>query len=172
MSEISISQLMVPLGERQQVGLDDSLKDVFMALERAREKYEAGSGEGYGDLCIMAVDESGGIVGKLSMWDAISALEPERRRQLDSLSMVDDRGLSESPLRFLAAKATGIRVRDIMQPIAETAFIDESASMDQAVHQLIRGDHFALLVTRAGVPCGLLRLGDVFQVISREMGRL
>ena len=51
----------------------------------------------------------------------------------------------------------------------EGELIEESASLNQAVHQIISGHHQSLLVTRGGNMVGILRLADVFHEVSNRI---
>jgi CBS domain-containing protein len=47
--------------------------------------------------------------------------------------------------------------------------ITESASLDEAIHQMVLGHHQSLLVTRDDRIVGILRLTDVFAAIYHAM---
>jgi len=56
-----------------------------------------------------------------------------------------------------------------MQAPTEGEYVEQDASLDIAVHQLVLGNHLALLVTKAKEIVGILRLTDVFGVVLRAM---
>jgi hypothetical protein len=49
-------------------------------------------------------------------------------------------------------------------------FVAEDASLGKAVHQLVRGSHQSLLVTRGDEVIGLLRLTDLFAAVAGIIG--
>ena len=51
----------------------------------------------------------------------------------------------------------------------EGEYIDESASLGEAIHQLVMGRHQSLLVTREKDIVGILRLTDVFKYIFQTL---
>ena len=56
-----------------------------------------------------------------------------------------------------------------MQAPTEGEYVEQDASLDIAVHQLVLGNHLALLVTKTREIVGILRLTDVFGAVSRDM---
>jgi CBS-domain-containing membrane protein len=56
-----------------------------------------------------------------------------------------------------------------MQATAEGECIDQEASLDLAIHQLVFGNHYSLLATDAGHIVGILRLADVFAAVFHSM---
>ncbi len=56
-----------------------------------------------------------------------------------------------------------------MQAPSEGEFIDQEASLEIAVLQLVTGHHLSLLVTRGKKIAGVLRLTDVFAAIFHTM---
>jgi predicted transcriptional regulator len=44
--------------------------------------------------------------------------------------------------------------------------VDESASLDEAIHQLVMGRHQSILVLDQNKIVGILRLTDVFETVS------
>ena len=56
-----------------------------------------------------------------------------------------------------------------MQAPSEGEFIDQEASLEIAVLQLVMGRHLSLLVTHANKIVGILRMSDVFAAIFHTM---
>ena len=122
------------------------------------------------------------VIGKLSQWDFIRALEPRYNEIVDfkSLvrfgfstrfirSMVEDQGLWQKPLDNLCQRASQIRVKDVMYTPAEGEYVQEDATLDEGIHQLVIGHHQSLLVTRDSKVVGVLRLSDVFSEVCAIM---
>ena len=51
----------------------------------------------------------------------------------------------------------------------EGEYVDEDATQDEAIHQLVLGHHQSLLVTKEGKITGILRLSDVFEAVFFKM---
>jgi CBS domain containing-hemolysin-like protein len=58
-----------------------------------------------------------------------------------------------------------IKVKEIMYTPTEGEYVDDEATLDQAIHQLVIGRHQSLLVTKGEDIVGILRLTDVFAEI-------
>jgi len=56
-----------------------------------------------------------------------------------------------------------------MYSLEEGEYVDESASIADAIHQLILGHHQSLLVSKANKVIGILRLSDVFKLVCDVM---
>jgi predicted transcriptional regulator len=80
-----------------------------------------------------------------------------------------ERRLQGVPLKDLYVRTAGLKVEDFMQSPTEGEYVEQDASLDIAVHQLVLGNHLALLVTKAREIVGILRLTDVFGAVSSDM---
>ena len=167
-----IKDLMVPLSEYATVSQDATLKDAVLALEDAQDKFRH---KKYLHRAILVLDETGQPIGKMSKWDIIRAIEPRYSEITDSSSLtrfglnagfirsiIESQGLWQKPLDNLCDKASQTYVKDIMYTPAEGEFVDEEASLNAGIHQLVMGHHQSLLVTRGKEVIGVLRLTDVF----------
>jgi Mg2+/Co2+ transporter CorC len=80
--------------------------------------------------------------------------------------------LWEKALENLCEKAIHLKIKDIMYAPGKGEFVNESDTMDEAIHRLIIGRHHSLLVTAehdAREIVGVLRLVDVFEFVSDAM---
>ncbi|MFH0845750.1 MAG: CBS domain-containing protein, partial [Pseudomonadota bacterium] len=127
-------------------------------------------------------DKNHHIVGKLSQRDVIKSLEPKYDKIGDfrgisrfgltpefMRSMVKNYALWESPMQDVCKKAAKIKVKDIMYAPTEGEYVEEEATIDQGIHQLIVGHHQSLLVTRGKDIIGVLRLTDVFKEVCNNI---
>ena len=80
--------------------------------------------------------------------------------------MMEEYELWKAPLEDLCRKAANVKLGSIVAAPLEGEFIDQDASLDKAVHQLIMGHHQSLLVTSKGRIVGILRLTDVFKEVT------
>ncbi len=60
-------------------------------------------------------------------------------------------------------------VRDFMYTPTEGEYVSEDETLDEAIHQLVMGQHQSLLVTRDEEIVGVLKLTDVFAAIFHVM---
>ncbi len=183
MKTIAVRDLMVPLEEYATVSEDATLFEAVSALEQAqgmldRKRYL------YLHRAVLVYDKNKNIVGKISQWDALRALEPkyENLGDMGRLSragfsprflktMLQQESLWDRPLRDVCAKGASLKAKTFMHTPTEGEYIDDSASLDQAIHQLVMGHHQSLLVTRGKEKeiVGILRLTDVFAEIFQIM---
>jgi CBS domain-containing protein len=77
--------------------------------------------------------------------------------------------MQNEPLTDICKKTTRIKVEDVMHAPTEGEYVEEDTSLDIAIHQLVRGSHMSLLVTRKNDIVGILRLTDVFAAIFHTM---
>jgi CBS domain containing-hemolysin-like protein len=172
---IAVKDLMVPLEEYATVFEDATLYEAVMALEKAQEEFDHTK---YRHRAILIYDKNKKIVGKLSQLDVLRALEPKYGEMGDQKSlsrfgfspkflksMLEQYSLWNEPLSDICRKASKLIVKDFMYTPTEGEYVEESASLNQAIHQLVMGHHQSLLVTRGEGIVGVLRLTDVFSAI-------
>jgi CBS domain-containing protein len=174
-----VRQLMIPLSEYATVSKDASLYEAVLALEEAVAAFDPTR---HRHRAILVYDENNRIVGKISQIDVLRALEPgyDEIVKSDSFtrlglspmyqqSLIDQFALWNKPLSDLCLKAAEMKVETFMQTPTEGERVDENASLDGAIHQLIMGKHQSLLVTREKEIVGILRLSDVFMAIVKNI---
>jgi CBS domain-containing protein len=176
----SVKDLMVPLSEYATVPKDSTLFDAVTALEQAQAEFDATR---YRHRAVLVLDENQQVVGKLSQLDVLRALEPKYTEMLGTnqthhrigftktfmKSILDQYKMWDSPLNDICRKAGGCPISSVMHTPTEGEYIDEGAALDEAIHQLVMGDHQSLLVTRDKEITGILRLTDVFAAVFHAM---
>ncbi len=179
MKEVKAKDLMVPLHDYATVFEEATLYEAVLALEEAQQRFDQRRDR---HRAILVYDNNKKIVGKLSQLDVIRALEP-KYDQLGDLTTIARHGytpdfikslmkkfsLWEKPLDDICRKAHHIKVKHIMYTPTEGEYVDEDATLDEAIHQLIIGRHQSLLVTRGREIVGILRLRDVFREICTRI---
>lgn len=179
METTKVKDLMVPLEQYVCVSEDATLYEAVLAMEDARTRTAA---QGHPHRAVLICDKTGRVVGKLGYLDVLRSLEP-RYSELSDLKKVSGFGLSaefmksmmnkydlwKAPLEDLCHKATQVKLGSIVAAPLEGEFVDEAATLDQAVHQLIMGHHQSLLVTSNDRIVGILRLTDVYDEVTRRM---
>lgn len=171
---------MVSLSEYATVDDTASLYEAVLALEKSQNEQK---GARYPHRAVLILDKSGQVIGKLSQTDVLRALEPkyEEMQERSGLAMygfsrkfmkslLSNYQLWNSPLEDICAKAGEISVARFMKKPTEGEYIDEDASLDEAIHQLIFGYHQSLLVCgKDDKVSGILKLSDVFASVSATM---
>jgi len=176
-----IKDLMVPLEEYATVSQDATMYEVIHALEDAQEKMDANRYK-YLHRGVLVYDENNKIIGKCGQLDILRGLEPKYKGMGDPAvlaragfsidflhSMMDQYSLFSSTIEAVCDKAKSMKVRDFMVTPSEYDYVEESASLNVAVHFMVMGHLQSLLVTRAEKIVGILRLTDVFMEIFQKM---
>ncbi|MCW7754819.1 CBS domain-containing protein [Desulfobotulus sp. H1] len=191
MKNVMVKEVMIPLDEYTTISGEQSLYDAMLVLEDALKAVKATCGEGH--RAVLVFDDKGEIVGKLSHLDVLRAMEPKYFEVGDGSPMslglsrfglspkfmkglLEQFSLWDKPLKDIAKKTSRIKVKDVMYTPSAGEYVDEEATLDEGVHQLLLGQHQSLLVTRGEghKVVGILRLGDVFvkavELIREEKG--
>lgn len=179
MDKTTVRELMVPLSEYPVVSEDATLYEAVVALEKAQDEYDKTR---YRHRAVLVRDKKKQIVGKMSQWDLIKSLEPKYEAfgdmRLTSLSgvspellrtMMKEYSLWQDDLEALCHRVAGKKVRDIMYRPTEGEKVEENATLGEALHALIVGHHQSLLVTKRKTIVGILRLTDMFKLLSEKI---
>jgi len=170
-----VKDLMVKLSEYATVKKEATLFEAVMALEKAQEEFDKNK---YQHRAILVYDDDKKVVGKVSILDVLTALEPKYKDIGDPgilsrsgfnpqflKDMREQYALWDGPLHDISRKAYYIKVKDFMNVPSEREFVDEEVTLDEAIHQLVVGHHHSLLVTEGGNIVGILRMVDVFHKV-------
>ena len=183
MQSIAVKDLMVPKDQYASVTGDATLRDAALVLRQAQKLGQSVDPGRHRDRAILVLDETGRVIGKLSMLNVLRGLLPQYERQQGALasSMAASRvgsartfldtqekraGLWANPLANLVSKAARVLVRDLVRPFGAGETVDEESPLDSALNQMVVGRYQSLLVTRNGEITGILRLTDVYEAIS------
>ena len=179
MKTVTIKDLMVPLSKYATVNEEATLQEVIAALEAAQVRFDRGR---YPHRAVLVLNDQGNIVGKVGQIDILRALEPKYdgleqqssrfhtgfSRQFMK-SMMESYHLWQQALQDICYKAADRKVKTFMVTPSEGEFVDENATLDEAIHQLVMGRHQSVLVLRQKKIVGILRLTDVFETVSNIM---
>jgi CBS domain-containing protein len=180
-TDLIVKDVMVPLEEYATVDEEATLYDAVMALEKVQQVFDR-SIHKYLHRAVLVLDKDKKVVGKISQLDVLRALEPKYREIGDPgklsrtgfspqfmKSMLQQFALWDRPLSQICSKGAKIKVKEFMYTPTEGEYIDEKASLGEAIHQLVMGHHQSLLVTGEKSIVGILRLTDVFMTVFEEM---
>ena len=179
MSEFCVKELMVPLSEYATVPEGSTLFEAVLALEKAQEEFDHTK---YKHRGVLILNKKKRVIGKLGQLDVLRALEPkeEDANEINELSQLGfssnfvrklrtQRRMTAAPLKDLCSQASKLKVEDFMQTPSEGEFIEQEASLEMAVMQLVTGRHLSLLVTRDQEIIGILRMTDAFAAVFHTM---
>lgn len=183
MESSTLQELMVPIAEYATVSEDANVFEAINALEDAQKAFHPNR---YRHRAILVLDSKKRVAGKLNQHDVIQALEPQYKKSKErSKRVLGHFGFGESfiepvstlymvdnPLHNLYQKTFEQNVKEFMHVPTKEEYIEDSASMNEAIHRLIIGQHHSLLVTDGSETVGVLRLTDVFELIHLRLKAL
>lgn len=175
MDVITVKEIMMPVEEYPSIAEDATIYDAFMKLEEAMHGPERPNRE---HRSLIVVNKEGLVIGKLTYFDLLKSLEPKysnlgdtqnvSRFGVSSEFMTFVRkhfGLWEGSFQELCRKALHFHVKEAVPEAAPSLFIDENATVADAVHQLVLEQEMSLLVTRENEVVGIVRLIDAFDTV-------
>lgn len=177
MAERKVKDLMLSLAEYATVAEGSTLAEALRALRRAQPGAETGL---HRHRAVLVLDGAGRVVGKLTHWAVLRALEPKlvTARDMDSLARA---GLSAEFIRSMTERmprppeafegmcrvAARVRARDAMLPVDDA--LDEETPLTDAIRFLVLSHAQSTLVARHGEVVGILRLTDVFDAVATQI---
>lgn len=177
MQSVKVKDIMVPTSEYTTVSKDATLYDALKILGNALAEFTKSKNK---HRAVLVLDSEGRVVGKLSQIDVLRGLEPGYREvkppaelkhwalsKETITNMMKDLHLWQRPLEDICKKSDSIYVRDIMYTPAEGEYVNQQASLDEAIHQFVVGHHQSLLVVEDNTVTGILRLTDVFNSLVK-----
>lgn len=181
MKEKKVKEVMIPLSDYATISEDATLAEAIKELVEAQRdtKYTRKH------RAVLAYDADNNITGKLSIRCIFRALEPKYRQfehpdkhtmstdlsrfgfNEDFLrSLVDNFNLWDETLEELVEKSANRKVKDVMYQPGDGEYVYEDATVAEAVHQFILGCHQSLLVLKNDEVSGVIRLVDLFDIVS------
>jgi CBS domain-containing protein len=155
------------------------LTEAAQVLKKVQNEYEQNRKR---HRILLISDANGKIVGKLSQLDVLRALEPKGKHVEDSTSlsrfgvsseylkpMFDLCGFWGKPLIDVCKEAGNLKVERLILYTSEGDYIDENASLPEAIHGLGLEHHQSMLVTRDSKIVGILRQTDLFKEVVETL---
>jgi CBS domain-containing protein len=175
-----VKGLMLQLSEYATVSKDATLAEAVLALKKSHDEFDKSR---YRHRAVLVLDETGSVIGKVGFTDILKGLEPKYDEMLSDKgamhvgftrsfqkTMLESLKLWEDPMEHICRKAAQKKVASFIKPISEGEYIEEKASLNEAIHQLVLGHHQSLLVVGEGKKItGILRLTDVFEAVTQEI---
>ena len=182
MKDKKAREIMIALSDYATVSEEDTLGTTVRALKKAREEKKYA----HKHRAVLVYDKNQNIVGKVSIRCILQSLEPKYCHIQNSdghdiglsrfgfsddflNSMVKNFCLWDESLEELVKHASTLKVKDIMYTPSNGEYVDEEASLAEVLHQFILGCHQSLLVTKDKKVTGVLRLVDMFKLVSEAL---
>jgi len=179
MEQTVVKDIMVPVSNYATVSKNANLLEAMHALENENMKHE---GRPYRHRAVLVLGNSGKVLGKISQIDIMAALEPNYLKMGPDLGMnrigfsmtfiraVKDKfKLWDRPLSNLFDELKRVKVADVMYTPADHQKVNESDTLETAMHQIIMGRHHSLLVIRKRNIVGILRSTDLFNSLYDQI---
>jgi hypothetical protein len=175
MKEIPVKDIMIPISDYVTVKKQERLTEVLSAIEKARL---AKGRRAHRDAVV--VDDNGALCGKVTMIDIFRALEPnypkvQRARREQTLTdavvrrAVKERRCWMEPVEDVCARGAAVTVAEAMHVPEASEYIQETDGIEKALSLYVMGVHQPLIVQDGQTVTGLLRFGDVFEVVRERL---
>jgi len=176
MKNIQVKEIMIPISDYVTVKKENSLIDLLQALETDQRTKK---GHTHRDAIVM--DNDNNFTGKVTMIDIFQVLEPKYKKIdpappfrgvitrafiMDALKNFD---LWTEPMKNIRERAEKLKVKDAMHIPDDAEYIEEDDTLEKALHQYVMGVHQPLVVQDKRMTVGLLRFGDLFEVIRKRI---
>jgi len=175
MKDIKVKEVMIPISNYVTVEQSDSLVGVLQALEAA---LQSKSEHAHRDAIV--VDENGVFTGKVTMLDLFRAMEPnykevdlhQKKGVLTEdfvMKSVKDFALWMEPTKSICERGVSLRVSEVMHTPEKTEYIQEDDTLEKALHLYVMEVHQPLIVKNGNTVTGILRFGDLFETIRKDL---
>jgi CBS domain-containing protein len=181
-----VKTVMAPIEEYNTIDAEAPLCDAIFLLKNNFNKITSGE-KGTFHKTLFVTDATGAITGKLSIFDLIRGLVPERAKA-PAISRTFYRSLSERQLavadevgrlreRFdwldktfldLVREETQKKVKEVMSPIHP--LLEEDDTLNKAIYVMFKENIRQPLVVRDGRIVGVINIMDIFPVILETAG--
>ena len=176
MNKTQVQEIMIPILNYVTVQKENTIVEVLQSLEQARR-----SENEHAHRDAIVVDANGVFIGKVTMIDVFRALEPNytriEKQQKKGILTSDfvmkaakDFNLWIEPTQTICERGGRLTVSDVMHTPEKMEYIEETATLENALHLYVMGIHQPLIVkNKDGKVTGLLRYGDVFEVVRQRL---
>jgi CBS domain-containing protein len=175
MKDIQVKELMISISNYVTVKKESSLIDVLQALDADRK-----SKTDHAHRDAIVVDGDGNFIGKLTMIDIFRSLEPNYKKidpaqstgGLTKKFVMDaarDFRLWMEPMQDVSERGRNLKVADVMHAPEDVEYIQESDTLEKALNEFVMGVHQPLIVKNDDEVTGVLRFGDLFEVVRDRL---
>lgn len=174
-----VREVMIPIASYVTVREEDSLFSVIQTLESSRI---AKKSRAHRDAVV--VDADGEFIGKVTMIEVFRALETNYNKiDVDKIIAAGKGKLTEDmitaatkdfdfwvePSKNICERGQAKKVSEVMHVPNASEYINEEESIEKALHLYVLGAHQPLIVKKGETITGMLRFGDVFDVIRENL---
>jgi CBS domain-containing protein len=169
--------IMLPLEQYAVVSEDTTMIEALHALAAAQNLVPK---DRHPHRAVLIKNAEGNIIGKLGHHAFLAALEPhylkvgqphafssEGYSRDFLLSIMQHMSLWQGDFNSYTRRAMNTKVGEVMHPVAE--HVDIEATIGEVIHKLIMYCVLSLIVTENDTPVGIIRLSDIFFVVSKNL---
>ena len=175
MKDIQVKEIMIPMSNYVTVKKESSLIEVLQALDADRK-----SKTDHAHRDAIVVDGDGNFIGKLTMIDIFRALEPNYKKidpaqskgVLTKKFVMDaarDFNLWMEPMQDISERGKNLKVADVMHAPENVEYIQENYTLEKVLNEFVMGVHQPLIVKNGNEVTGVLRFGDLFEVVRARL---
>ncbi|MGD9249576.1 MAG: CBS domain-containing protein [Desulfobacterales bacterium] len=175
MKEILVKNVMIPISNYVTVKPENHLPGVLRAIE---EKRQSERGNAHRDAIV--IDKNGRFVGKVTMIDIFRALDSGFRKirdERDERTLTDhfvqkavrELNLWMDPVETVCQRGSKVTVGEAMHKPEDSEYIQEDDSLEKALSYFVMGVHQPLIVKKGDDVTGVLRFGDLFEVVHKRL---
>ncbi len=184
--EVKVKDIMARIEEYDTINCDAPLCEAVALLRRNYERIQSGH-LGKFHKTLLVTDEKGEICGKLSVFDLVRGLVPEKAKEpvasrtlyslmsgrssaaVDVVQRLRERfDWLEKSFSDLVQDETRKKIKDVMSPIHP--LLEEEDTLSKAVYVMFRDNTRQLLVVRGNTIVGVINLMDIFPVLLNIAG--
>lgn len=169
-----VKEFMIPISSYVTVKKSNTLVDVLRALEDAREA------DSHAHRDAIVVDDDGTFLGKVTMIDIFRALEPNYNKLMSDSSAgtltgafvrkaVKEFNLWLEPEQSICQRGAQKTVAEVMHTPANIEYLQEDDTLEKALNLYVMEVHQPLIVKSGETVTGILRFGDMFEVVRKEL---
>jgi CBS domain containing-hemolysin-like protein len=174
--EILVKEIMIPISDYVTVRKSDNLTEVLRVIEERRA-----TEQGHAHRDAIVVDENGRFVGKVTMIDIFRSLEPnfrktkneeERQQTLTDAfvqNAVKDFKLWLEPVESVCERGGKVTVAEAIHIPEKSEYLKEDDSLEKEMNYYVMGVHQPLIVRKGDEVTGILRFGDVFEIVREQL---
>jgi CBS domain-containing protein len=174
MKKFFVKELMIPISNYVTVKKTATLVDVLQALEAARQA------DAHAHRDAIVVDDAGTFLGKVTMIDIFRALEPNYKKMMSGntagtltsafvMKAVKEFNLWMEPETNICQRGASRTVADVMHTPKSIEYLQEDDTLEKALNLYVMEVHQPLIVKKGETVTGILRFGDMFEVVRREL---
>lgn len=174
MQKIFVKELMIPIANYVTVKKTDTLVGVLQALESARQANE------HAHRDAIVVDDSGVFLGKVTMIDIFRILEPNYKKYAGGkasgtltsnfvMKAVKEFNFWMEPEQSICERGSQKTVADVMHIPESVEYLKEEDTLEKALNLYVMDVHQPLIVRAGDVATGVLRFGDIFEVVRKRL---